>query len=146
MTHYPLIGINLYLFSNLIKGYFMNIGQQILFCVSALGAFNGFVLSLCLFKASLMKVMAIPASLKWSWGILLGIVVLGGVIVPYQRFPGTWNNIVVYIHLPAMNDLPGRNRIFTYILPSSFICTALKLKTYCKSTKQTHPTNLKRRR
>jgi AraC-like DNA-binding protein len=134
----------------------MSIGEQILFSVSALGAFNGFVLSLYLFsrkktqskasfflailllalsirvgksvflyfnpklpkiylqvglsacfligpglyyffKSALLKVTQIPASWKWIWGIYAGIIVVGGIIVPYQVYPKIWNNIVVYI-------------------------------------------------
>jgi AraC-like DNA-binding protein len=134
----------------------MNIAQQILFLVSALGAFNGLVLSMYLFigkksrsipafflgvlllaisirvtksvfwyfnprlpkiclqaglsacfligpalyhflKASLLKVTKVPVSWKWHWGILLGVMVVGGIDVSYQAFPGIWNNLIVYI-------------------------------------------------
>ncbi len=49
------------------------------------------------FKASLQQTAKLPAAWKWHWAILLGIVVLGGIAVPYQRFPGAWNGVVVYI-------------------------------------------------
>lgn len=134
----------------------MNISQQILFLVSALGAFNGFVLSLYLFiskksrsipafflgvlllaisirvaksvffyfnprlpklclqaglsacfligpalyhflKSSLHNVTKVPVGWKWHWGILLGIMVIGGIDVSYKSFPGLWNNVIVYI-------------------------------------------------
>jgi AraC-like DNA-binding protein len=134
----------------------MNIGQQILFLISALGAFNGFVLSLYLFinkksrsiatfllgvlllvisirvvttvfiyfnpqipeiyrqigpsacfligpslyyffKAVLTRASSIPLSWKWNWGALLGILLLGCIIIPYQTFPDTWYRIIDYI-------------------------------------------------
>jgi AraC-like DNA-binding protein len=134
----------------------MTIPQQLLFLVSALGAFNGFVLSLYLFiskksrsipafflgvllmaisirvaksvflyfnprlpkiclqaglsacfligpalfhflKSSLQPVTKVPAAWKWHWGILLGVMLIGGIEVPYQSLPGIWNNVVVYI-------------------------------------------------
>jgi len=134
----------------------MDIGHQILFFVSALGAFNGIILSLYLFlvkkrrsitaiflyilllslsirigksvflyfnpslpkvylqiglsaclligpslyyffKSALTKVTHIPDSWKWSWGIQVGILVLGGILVPYQIYPEIWNNVIVYI-------------------------------------------------
>lgn len=155
----------------------MNIGQQILFFVSALGAFNGFVLSLYLlfikknkstatfflgilllaisirvaksvflyfnpqlpkiylqiglsacfligpslyyfFKSTQIKNAPVPVSWKWSWRILLSILILGGIIIPYQTYPGVWNNTIAYIiylqwfgYLAAtgflLKDLPG---------------------------------------
>lgn len=134
----------------------MDIGHQILFFVSALGAFNGIILSLYLFlvkkrrstaaiflyilllslsirvgksvflyfnpslpkvylqiglsacfligpslyyffKSALAKSTPIPGAWKWSWGIQVGILVLGGILIPYQTYPETWNNIIVYI-------------------------------------------------
>ncbi|OQP42823.1 hypothetical protein A4H97_11730 [Niastella yeongjuensis] len=134
----------------------MNIGQQILFLVSALGAVNGIVLSLYLFiskkgrsvpafflgllllaislrvaksvflyfnpalpkiclqaglsacfligpalyhflKSSLQGVTRVPLTWKWHWGIVVGILLLGGIDVSYQAFPHIWNNIIVYI-------------------------------------------------
>lgn len=134
----------------------MNIGHQILFFVSALGAFNGIILSLYLFlvkrrrstaaiflyillltlsirigksvffyfnpslpkvylqiglsacfligpslyyffKSALTKTTHIPGTWKWSWGIQVGILVLGGILVPYQTYPKIWNNVIVYI-------------------------------------------------
>jgi AraC-like DNA-binding protein len=134
----------------------MSIGQQILFFISALGAFNGILLSVYLlisrkrnvpaylflsilllaisirvaksvflyfnpqlpkiylqiglsacfligpavyffFKAVLEKAVQITNSWKWQWGILLGILLLMGIILPYQRYPGTWNNVIVYV-------------------------------------------------
>lgn len=134
----------------------MNIGQQILFFVSALGAFNGIVLSVYLllgkkkrsvptiflitlllalsirvaksvflyfnpsipriylqiglsacfligpalyyfFRSVQENVTKIPASWKWVWGILLGIIILTGSILPYPAYPAIWNNVIVYI-------------------------------------------------
>jgi AraC-like DNA-binding protein len=134
----------------------MNIGQQILFFVSGLGAFNGIILSyylffskrkktlptifLCIlllvlsvrviksvflyfnpslpriylqiglsacfligpslyyfFRSVLQKVTVIPASWKWTWGILAGIILLTNIFVPYQTYPDTWNRFIVYI-------------------------------------------------
>jgi len=49
------------------------------------------------FKSALMKGTRVPASWKWHWGVLLGVVVVGGIILPYPRFPETWNTIIVYI-------------------------------------------------
>lgn len=134
----------------------MNIGHQILFFVSTLGAFNGVILSLYLFlikkrrstaviflyilllslsirigksvflyfnpslpkiylqiglsacfligpslyyffRSAMAKATHIPHSWKWSWGIQAGILILGGMLVPYQTYPEIWNNIIVYI-------------------------------------------------
>lgn len=131
----------------------MNISQQILFFLSALGAFNGLVLgfyilgkkgrsipflllsilllavsirvaksvllyfnpqlpkiylqiglSACFligpslyyfFRAVMEQVTVVPATWKWKWGVLLGLVTIGGVIVPYQTFPEAWNHFIV---------------------------------------------------
>src|ERR1700741_3149940 len=127
----------------------MNTGQQILFFVGALGAFNGFVLGLyilskkgksitgllfsimllaisirviksvllyfnpnlpkvCLqtglsacfligpslyyfLKSALKKVTQIPVAWKWTWGIILGLLIVGGILVPYWTYPEIWN-------------------------------------------------------
>jgi AraC-like DNA-binding protein len=39
----------------------------------------------------------VPVSWKWHWGILLGVMIVGGIDKPYQSFPGIWNNVIVYI-------------------------------------------------
>ncbi|PWV56868.1 AraC family transcriptional regulator [Chitinophaga sp. S165] len=49
------------------------------------------------FKAILIKAERIPASWRRDWGILLGILLVGGTIAPYQTYPWFWNNVVVYI-------------------------------------------------
>jgi AraC-like DNA-binding protein len=48
-------------------------------------------------QASVNKVTQVPVSWKWHWGILLGILLLGGILVPYQKFPVIWNKVIVYI-------------------------------------------------
>jgi AraC-like DNA-binding protein len=48
-------------------------------------------------RSSMNGVARIPLSWKWHWGILVGILLLGGIDVPYQAFPKIWNNIIVYI-------------------------------------------------
>jgi AraC-like DNA-binding protein len=48
-------------------------------------------------KSSLHGVTRVPLSWKWHWGIVVGILLLGGIDVPYQAFPHIWNNIIVYI-------------------------------------------------
>jgi AraC-like DNA-binding protein len=132
----------------------MAFGKEILFFFSALGAFNGLLLSLyflflakkrtlahfflgtlllalslrvgksvlfyfdrslpeiyrqiglsaCFFigpslyfflKSSLNPVKSLPDSWKTQLRILLGIIVLGGAIVPYQQYPGIWNRVWV---------------------------------------------------
>lgn len=133
----------------------LSIGQQILFLISALGAFNGFILSIYLFirkdrslpglflgllllaisirvaksvflffnpqlpkiflqvglsgcfligpalffylLSSTRNITRVPTSWKWHWAIIGGIVIVGGIIVPYDDFRWTWNKIVVYI-------------------------------------------------
>jgi AraC-like DNA-binding protein len=134
----------------------MNIGQQILFLVSALGAFNGIILSLYLllgskrripaafflsmllmmlsirvgkavfvyfnpqlpkiylqigltacfligpslyysFRSVLTKPDQVPPRWKLVWGIQAGLIVVAGILVPYPRYPGAWNHIIVYI-------------------------------------------------
>lgn len=49
------------------------------------------------FKAVLIKAERIPASWKKEWGVLLGILLIGGSLAPYQTYPWFWNNVVVYI-------------------------------------------------
>ncbi|MFL9483403.1 helix-turn-helix domain-containing protein [Chitinophagaceae bacterium LWZ2-11] len=134
----------------------MNIGLQILFFISALGAFNGIVLSLYLFfvkkrrsiaaillyvlllmlsirvaksvflyfnpqlpkiyrqiglsacfligpslyyffRSVLMKVSQVPKTWKWNWGIQLSVLVLTGILLPYETHPKIWNNIIAYV-------------------------------------------------
>ncbi|MEC5147142.1 HTH araC/xylS-type domain-containing protein [Chitinophaga sp. 180180018-2] len=134
----------------------MNIGQQILFLISALGGLNGILLSLYLFfrkksrsvpmfflAVSLLAISIrvtksviyyfnphlpkiylqiglsacffigpglyyffrsvqqqrtnIPSSWKWTLGALLVIVLLPGLIIPYQQYPETWRRIGVYL-------------------------------------------------
>jgi AraC-like DNA-binding protein len=133
---------------------FMTIGQQILFFISALGAFNGLLLSFYLFlnrkmrstatlflgllllaisisvgkavllffnpelpdrcrqaglfacfligpalyyffRSALEKPTTIPASWKWTWAILLGISVAGGIILPYQGCTSGWTYLTM---------------------------------------------------
>lgn len=128
----------------------MSIGQQILFLISALGAFNGFVLSIYIFLQRRTKSPAIyllgifllalsvrvgisvlyyfnngisfsslkiymldcyligpslyyffravrekptraPKAWKWSWCIQLGVLVLTGILVPYQQYQNIWH-------------------------------------------------------
>lgn len=47
--------------------------------------------------SSIKNITHIPASWKWHWAIIAGIVIVGGIIVPYDEFRWTWNKIVVYI-------------------------------------------------
>lgn len=134
----------------------MNIGQQILFFVSALGAFNGMILSLYLFfskrkktlptiflsillltlsfrviksvflyfhpslpkiylqiglsacfligpslyyffRSATQKLTTIPDSWKWTWGALIGIIILTGIFIPYQTYPDTWKHTITYV-------------------------------------------------
>lgn len=134
----------------------MNIGQQILFFVSALGAFNGIVLGLYLFfskrkktvptiflcilllaisirvmksvflyfhpslpkiylqiglsacfligpslyyffRSVLQKVTVIPNSWKWVWGALAGVIVVTGILVPYEIDPYSWRHFITYV-------------------------------------------------
>ncbi|MBN9298839.1 MAG: AraC family transcriptional regulator [Filimonas sp.] len=135
----------------------MNTGQQILFFVSVLGAFNGIVLSLYLFiskrtksvaalflgvmllaisirvaksvffyfncatfpktilqvglsacfligpavfyffKSVLQKVTQVPNQWKWAWGINVGFILIGGLILPYETHPWFWNKIMCTI-------------------------------------------------
>lgn len=134
----------------------MDIGQQILFFASALGAFNGVILSvylffqkkkrsvaitfLCIlllslsirviksvfryfnpslpkiylqiglsacfligpslyyfFRALQLKGQPVPLSWKLTWGALAAIILVTGVLVPYQTYPVTWNKIIVYV-------------------------------------------------
>ncbi|UPK69048.1 helix-turn-helix domain-containing protein [Chitinophaga filiformis] len=130
----------------------MNISQQILFFLSALGAFNGLVLGIYIlynkrksipflllgilllaisirvaksvfiyfnpqlpkiylqvglsacfligpslyyfFRAAMGRVAAIPANWKREWGVLLGLLVVGGAVFPYQTCPNLWNHFV----------------------------------------------------
>jgi len=131
----------------------MSIGQQILFFISALGAFNGLLLCLYLFfskknrtlpsillgilllaisirvaktvivsfnpelpriyrqiglsfcfligpslyyfyKAILMKVSKVPNSWKLVWGLIVGILIIGGILAPYETRPDIWNNYI----------------------------------------------------
>jgi AraC-like DNA-binding protein len=159
----------------------MSIGQQILFSVSALGALNGFVLSLYLllskknkstaarllgilllaisirvtksvflyfnpqlpriylqiglsacffigpslyffFKSALMKSTRVPASWKWHWGVLVGVVVVCGILIPYPRFPGTWNNIIVYvIYLQWLVYIAATGHLLKGLLKALFV-------------------------
>lgn len=158
----------------------MNIGQQILFLVSALGALNGIVLSLYLFirkrakpvatiflgvllmmvsirvvktafvylnpqlpkiylqiglsacfligpslyyyfKSVLLKAERIPAAWKRDWGILLGILVIGGSLKSYQAYPWFWNNVVVYIiYLQWLAYLVASGFLLKDVLKASF--------------------------
>lgn len=134
----------------------MNIGQQILFLIGALGALNGFVLSLYLFiskksksiatsllgilllaisirvvttvfiffnpqipeiyrqigpsacfligpslyyffKAVLTGATSIPPSWKWNGGILVGVLLLVGIVIPFQTVPDVWYRVIDYI-------------------------------------------------
>lgn len=134
----------------------MNLGKEILFFISILGAFNGFVLSLyllfskkrksiaiCLLAALLLvisirvsntvlvffrlhvsplflqigmsacfligpalyfflkavktKATIVPTAWKWHWAILLGIVLIGGTLAPYQAFPYIWDHVILYL-------------------------------------------------
>ena len=134
----------------------MNIGQQILFLVSALGAFNGIILSFYLFfgkkrrslsaillatlllalsirvgksvflyfnpqlpniykqiglsacffigpamyyffRAAIEKVSQPPASWKWVWGVQAGILVLTGILFPYETHPWLWNRVIAWL-------------------------------------------------
>lgn len=134
----------------------MNTGQQILYLLSALGAFNGIILSLyfllnwkrwslanilmgvlllaislrvaktivvsfnpglpdivrqlglsaCFLigpalyyftKAVQEKVTRVPHAWKWQWAVLLGILVVGGALVPYQTYPEIWNNVIARV-------------------------------------------------
>lgn len=147
----------------------MNIGQQILFAISVLGAFNGFALSLYLFfqkktrtiSIYLLAVFALVVSLRvaksvfyyfnpklsilylqiglsgcfligpalyyffrsvrekparvpagwWRvWAILLGIIIVGGFLVPYQKYPFEWGRYIIrgiYIQWPVFLILSG---------------------------------------
>lgn len=49
------------------------------------------------FRSALERTTRVPPSWKWSWGLQLGILILTGIIFPYQTHPGTWNNIIVYV-------------------------------------------------
>lgn len=40
--------------------------------------------------ASLKGVSAMPAAWKWHWGILAGIIAVGGAAVPYATYPDVW--------------------------------------------------------
>ncbi|SHL97704.1 AraC family transcriptional regulator [Chitinophaga sp. CF418] len=133
----------------------MNIGQQILFFLSALGAFNGLVLGLYIlhkkrksipflllgilllaisirvaksvfiyfnpqlpkiylqvglsacfligpslyyfFRAAMGRITVIPANWKREWGILLGLLLVGGTVFPYQTCPNLWNHFVAQL-------------------------------------------------
>ncbi|PSL25355.1 helix-turn-helix domain-containing protein [Chitinophaga ginsengisoli] len=133
----------------------MNIGQQILFFLSALGAFNGLVLGLYIlykkrtsipflllsilllavslrvakavliyfnprlpkvylqiglsacfligpalyyfFRAAMKKVTVIPTNWKREWSVLLGVIVVGGAVFPYQTYPDLWNHFVAQL-------------------------------------------------
>lgn len=168
----------------------MSIGQQILFFVSLLGAFNGFVLSVYLFvskrirslttvllgvlllaislrvaksvflffnhesipkiylqiglsacfligpalyyftRSALQQVTRPPASWKWTWGILLGVLLVGGILIPYQTFPLAWNRVIAYV-------IYGQWTLYV-------IATGLLLKGLLK-TLFTQPSGLKKR-
>lgn len=88
-------------------------------------------------KTVLQKVTRVPVSWKWTWGLQLGILVLTGILVPYQVYPGVWNHVIVYfiyaqwlIYLAATGILllrsPGRNR-FLYTL---FLCNTVIFLAY----------------
>lgn len=147
----------------------MNIGQQILFAISALGAFNGFALSLYLFfqkktrtvSIYLLAVLSLAVSMRvaksvfyffnpklsfvylqiglsacfligpalyyffrsvrekpgriprswwWAWGILLGIIIIVGILVPYHVYPDAWRHYIIrgiYLQWPAYLILSG---------------------------------------
>lgn len=159
----------------------MSIGQQTLFSVSVLGAFNGIALSIYLFlskkktstaalflgilllaisirvgksvflyfnprlpkiylqiglsacfligpalyfffKSALMKTAQIPASWKWHWGALLGVVIVGGIILPYPRYPETWNKVIVYIiYLQWLLYLAATGYLLRNVLKALFV-------------------------
>ncbi len=171
----------------------MNIGLQILFGVSALGAFNGIVLGVYLllnkkgrsaaafflsillltisirvaksvflyFNPQLPKIYlqiglsacfligpslyyflrsapgqvnSIPPSWKRSWAILLGILVVGGILLPYQIYPWAWNHLVVYlIYLQWLAYLVAagyllRNVWKTFFIAASSLTTTQKFR------------------
>ncbi|MRG45480.1 helix-turn-helix domain-containing protein [Chitinophaga sp. SYP-B3965] len=134
----------------------MSIGQQILFLLGALGAFNGIILSFYLFlnkkrrswasfflgllvlvfsirvaksvflyfnpslariylqiglsgcfligpslyyyfRSVILKPARLPETWKWVWGIQIGILLVVGILVPYETYPATWGNVFVKI-------------------------------------------------
>ena len=134
----------------------MNIGQQILFLFSALGACNGVLLAIYLFinkkhrsvaavmlgilllalsirvgksvflyfnpklakiylqigltgcfmigpsvyfflKSAMTKMTKIPAAWKWTWGLLLGPMLVINFVYPYESNYWLWNKVIVYV-------------------------------------------------
>jgi AraC-like DNA-binding protein len=79
-------------------------------------------------KSSLNGVTRIPLSWKWHWGIVVGVLLLGGIDVPYQAFPKIWNNIIVYIIY---------GQWLVYLVISGFLLAPV-LKTF---SSRVHPLN-----
>lgn len=167
----------------------MKLGEHILFFVSAIGVFNGLVLSLYIFlrkkarslatvflgimllaisirvgksvfvyfnhdlprpyrqiglsacfligpavyyffRAALLKPGSSFTSWKWVWAALAAIVVVGGLLVPYQTYPATWNNIVVYIiYLQWLGYLVAAGFLLRPVFKSLFSNGMSSLKT-----------------
>lgn len=159
----------------------MNIGQQILFFVSALGAFNGIVLSIYLltgkkkrsvptiflitlllalsirvaksvflyfnpalpkiylqiglsacfligpalyffFRSVQENVTRIPVSWKWTWGILSGMIIITGALLPYAVYPVIWNKIIVYIiYLEWLSGLIAAGFVLRQVLKTFLV-------------------------
>lgn len=66
------------------------------------------------FRSALMKITVMPVSWKWHWAILLGVLLLAGILFPYQNFPAVWNNYFAqaiylqwFIYLAAAGFLLG---------------------------------------
>jgi AraC-like DNA-binding protein len=50
------------------------------------------------FRSVLLKPgAAIPKSWKWAWAVLLGTVVVGGLLAPYEAHPYFWDRVIVYV-------------------------------------------------
>ncbi|WP_126245054.1 AraC family transcriptional regulator [Chitinophaga rhizosphaerae] len=39
----------------------------------------------------------VPKSWKVAWGVLLGIIVIGGIFISYEAYPKIWNKVIAYI-------------------------------------------------
>ncbi|MFB6456769.1 helix-turn-helix domain-containing protein [Chitinophaga sp. Hz27] len=167
----------------------MNLGQQILFLVSSLGAFNGMVISFYLFfskrkkalstlflsvlllmlslriikavflyfnhslpkiyaqiglsacfligpalyyfiKAATQNVTVLPISWKWVWGGLLSVLLLSGILLPYQTYPDLWQGPMVFIiYTQWVMYLVTTGFVLKHLLKALFVNHAILTKT-----------------
>ena len=49
------------------------------------------------FRSLQLKGQPVPVSWKLTWSMLAALIIITGVLVPYQTYPAAWNKIIVFV-------------------------------------------------